>query len=40
MTIIRQRLPESVYDKVFVFALGLLEEKGVLRGKTLANRLR
>lgn len=36
MTIIRQRLPESVYDKVFVFALGLLEEKGVLRGKTLA----
>ena len=36
MTIIRQRLPESVYDKVFVFALGLLEQKGVLRGKTLA----
>ena len=36
MTIIRQRLSESVYDQVFVFALGLLEEKGVLRGKTLA----
>ncbi len=36
MTIIRQRLPESVYDQVFVFALGLLEAKGVLRGKTLA----
>ena len=36
MTIIRQRLPEAVYDQVFVFALGLLEAKGVLRGKTLA----
>jgi hypothetical protein len=36
MTIIRQRLPESVYDKVFVFALGLLEQQGVLHGKTLA----
>jgi transposase len=36
MTIIRQRLPEPVYDKVFVFVLGLLEQKGVLRGKTLA----
>ena len=36
MTIIRQRLPELVYDQVFVFALGLLREKGVLRGKTSA----
>jgi hypothetical protein len=36
MTIIRQRLPESVYDQVFVYALGLLEQQGVLRGKTLA----
>ena len=36
MTIIRQRLAESVFDKVFVFVLGLLEQKGVLRGKTIA----
>lgn len=36
MTIIRQRLPESVYDKVFVFVLCLLEQKGLLRGKSVA----
>ncbi len=36
MTVIHQRLPEAVYDQVFVFALGLLEKKGVLRGQTLA----
>jgi transposase len=36
MTMIRQRLPESVYDKVFVFVLSLLEEKGLLRGKAVA----
>ena len=36
MTIIRQRLPELVFDKVFRFVLGLLEEKGLLRGKTVA----
>jgi transposase len=36
MTIIRQRLSESVFDKVFVFVLGLLEQKGLLRGKTIA----
>ncbi len=36
MTIIRQRLPELVFDKVFRFALGLLEDKGLLRGKTVA----
>jgi transposase len=35
MTIIRQRLPESVFDKVFVFVLSLLEAKGLLRGKTI-----
>jgi transposase len=35
MTIIRQRLPESVFDKVFVFVLSLLEDKGLLRGKTI-----
>jgi hypothetical protein len=36
MTIIRQRLPESVFDKVFVFVLSLLEDKGLLRGKAMA----
>jgi transposase len=36
MTIIRQRLPEAVFDKVFVFVLSLLEDKGLLRGKTVA----
>jgi transposase len=35
MTIIRQRLPELVFDKVFVFVLALLEEKGLLRGQSL-----
>jgi len=36
MTIIRQRLPESVFDKVFVFVLSLLEQTGLLRGKAVA----
>jgi transposase len=36
MTMIRQRLPESVFDQVFAFVLGLLHEKGLLRGKTVA----
>jgi transposase len=36
MTIIRQRLPESVYDQVFVWGLCLLEDKGLLRGKSVA----
>lgn len=36
MTLIRQRLPESVFDKVFVFVLSLLEQKGLLRGKAVA----
>ena len=36
MTMIRQRLPETVYDKVFVFVLGLLEKQGLLRGKSVA----
>lgn len=35
MTIIRQRLPESVFDRVFVFVLSLLEDQGLLRGKTI-----
>src|SRR6266567_3786970 len=34
MTIIRQRLPESVFDQVFVFVLSLLQDQGVLRGKS------
>ena len=36
MTIIRQRLPEAVFDKVFVFVLGMLEQKGLLPGKAVA----
>ena len=35
MTIIRQRLPESVFQQVFTFVLRLLQEKGLLQGKTL-----
>jgi transposase len=36
MTIIRQRLPEPVFDRVFVLVLSLLEKKGLLRGKAVA----
>ena len=36
MTIIRQRLPELIFDKVFRFVLGLLDEHGLLRGQTVA----
>jgi transposase len=36
MTMIRKRLPESVYDKVFVFVLSMLEQKGLLRGQAVA----
>ena len=36
MTIIRQRLPETVFDQVFRWVLKLLEDQGLLRGKTLA----
>ena len=36
MTIIRQRLPESVFEQVFVFVLSLLEQTGLLRGKSVA----
>lgn len=36
MTMIRQRLPELVFDKVFVFVLSLLEDQGLLRGKSVA----
>lgn len=34
MTIIRQRLPETVFDAVFDKVLGLLDQQGLLRGKT------
>jgi transposase len=34
MTIIRQRLPETVFDQVFAFVLKLLDQHGLLRGKT------
>ncbi len=36
MTIIRKRLPESVFDKMFVFVLSLLEKQGLVRGKSVA----
>ena len=36
MTMIRKRLPESAYDKVFVFVLSMLEQKGLLRGPAVA----
>jgi transposase len=36
MTVIRQRLPEAVFDQVFVFLLSLLQRKGLLQGKTVA----
>src|SRR5262249_22458796 len=34
LTKIRQRLPDSVYEQVFVFVLKLAEDKGLLPGKT------
>jgi transposase len=36
MTIIRQRLPEAVYDRVFVWVLALLKDKGLWRGQSVA----
>jgi transposase len=35
MTVIRQRLPESVFESVFARVLGILDQKGLLKGKTL-----
>jgi transposase len=35
MSVIRQRLPESAFDEVFRFVLGLLDENRLLKGKTL-----
>jgi len=36
LTLIRQRLPVAVYDEVFVFVLGMLQEAGLLKGKRVA----
>lgn len=36
LTVIRQRLPLEVHQEVFRFVLGVLEEQGLLRGKTIA----
>jgi transposase len=36
LTRIRQRLPEDVHDKVFAFVLRVAQDKGLLRGKTVA----
>ena len=35
LSVIRQRLPADVFDRVFQFVLGLLDEQGLLRGHTL-----
>ena len=35
LSVIRQRLPEDVFDRVFQFVLGLLDEQGLIRGRTL-----
>jgi len=35
MTVIRQRLPETVFERVFAHVLGVLEQHGLLKGKTL-----
>lgn len=35
LSVIRQRLPEDVFDEVFTFVLGLLEQRGLLQGRTL-----
>ena len=35
MTVLRQRRPESVFDQVFEQVLGVLEQKGLLKAKTL-----
>ena len=35
LSVIRQRLPEAVFDRVFQVVLGLLDQQGLLQGKTL-----
>jgi hypothetical protein len=37
MTVIRQRLPESVFESVFARVLGILDQKGLLKGKRLGS---
>lgn len=34
LTVIRQRLPESVFNEVFTFILRIMDEEGLLKGKT------
>jgi hypothetical protein len=34
LTKIRRRLPQDVHERVFIFVLGLAEQKGLLKGKT------
>jgi transposase len=34
LTKIRQRLPQDVHERVFIFVLGLAEQKGLLKGQT------
>ena len=36
LTVIRQRLPQEVYEQAFVFVLALAEAKGLLEGQTVA----
>lgn len=35
MTVIRQRLPEDIFQNVFAHVLGVLDRKGLLKGRTL-----
>jgi transposase len=35
MTVIRQRLPENIFESVFAHVLGVLDQNGLLKGKTL-----
>ncbi len=35
MTVIRQRLPETVFESVFAHVLGVLDQNGLLKGQTL-----
>src|SRR6185503_19011472 len=35
MTVIRQRLPENIFERVFAHVLAVLNQKGLLKGKAL-----
>jgi transposase len=35
MTVIRQRLPENIFESVFAHVLGVLDQNGLLKGKSL-----